>query len=256
LIAAPDIRLRPLSFDPFRHDAMMKSTPVEYHPSFNSVRTVKSFFTFGLAIALAVSLTGCSQFVILSYLIHGPPSIEPDFDAETGNSMSSPGKTVAVVCFAPKELQWKFPQIDDQVATAIAYRLGQNHVKVVHPEYVKAWVDEHPDWEKADEIGEAFEASYVIEIELASYQLHEGTSTTLFRGQTEAYIHVVEMFEDGTGERIFTKELDFAFPTKIPRSSIDQSLPEFQKEYLSRLSERIGYLFYERFHGDMIGWAT
>jgi hypothetical protein len=206
---------------------------------------------------LCVALSGCQQFVVLSYLLHGPPTVEPDFDSETGKSLSAPKKTVAVVCFAPKELQWKFPQLDDQLATAVAYRLGQNHIKVIHPDWVKAWTDSHPNWEKAAEIGKAFDASYVIEIELASFSLHEGTSTTLYRGQTEAYVHVVEMDADtGEGERIFTKELDFSFPTRVPRSSYDQSLNAFQKEYMSRLSERIGFLFYERFNGDMIPWAT
>jgi hypothetical protein len=209
-----------------------------------------------LVTAVAVGFSGCQQFVILSYLLTGPPSIEPDFDAETGLSMSVPGKTVAVVCFAPTELQWKFPQIDDQVATAVAHRLGQNRIKMVHPDYVKAWTDANPDWEKADEIGKAFKADYVIEIELASFSLHEGTSTTLYRGRTEAYVHVIEMEEDGYGERIFTKEIDFAFPTRIPRESSSQPLSSFQQEYLSRLSERIGWLFYERYHGDMIPWAT
>ena len=206
---------------------------------------------------LIVGISGCQQFVIISYLLHGPPSIEPDFDTETGLSMSDPEVTVAVVCFAPKELQWKFPQIDDQVAMAVAYRMGQNHIKMVHPDFVRAWVDEHPDWEKAEEIGRRFKTKYVVEVELADFSLHEGNSTTLFRGQTEAYIHVVAMDDDHQrGERIFTKELEFTFPTQVPRSSYDQSLPDFQKEYLSRLSERIGYLFYERFHGDMIGWAS
>lgn len=213
------------------------------------------------ACLLSMGISGCSQFVLLSYIIHGPPTIEPDFDAETGKSMSAPGKTVAVVCFAPKELQWKFPQIDDQIATAVAYRLGQNHIKMIHPDYVKAWTDAHPDWEKASEIGKAFDANYVIEIELAEFTLHEGSSTTLFRGKSEAYIHVVEMEKvddklTGEGERIFTKELDFEFPTRVPRSSNDQSLSSFQSEYLSRLSERIGFLFYERFSGDMIPWAN
>lgn len=207
------------------------------------------------------SMSGCTQFVLISYLIHGPPTIEPDFDSETGKSLSEPKKTVAVVCFAPKELQWKFPQIDNQIATAVAYRLGQNHIKVIHPDYVKAWTDAHPEWEKAAEIGKAFEANYVIEIELAEFTLHEGSSTTLYRGKSEAYVHVVEMeLVDkqltGEGERIFTKELDFEFPTRVPRSSHDQSLSSFQAEYLSRLSERIGFLFYERFTGDMIPWAN
>ncbi|WP_437192318.1 hypothetical protein [Planctomicrobium sp. SH527] len=218
-------------------------------------------FRFGVWCSLwmtCLGMSGCAQFVILSYLIHGPPTIEPDFDTETGKSMTKPGTTVAVVCFAPKELQWKFPQIDHQVATAVAYRLGQNHITMIHPDYVKAWTDAHPGWEKASEIGKAFNATYVVEIELAEFSLHEGTSTTLYRGNTEAYVHVVEMDAEGEGEgeRIFTKEIDFVFPTKVPRQSFDQSLNAFQKEYLSRLSDRIGYLFYERFSGDMISWAS
>lgn len=207
-------------------------------------------------LALFVSISGCAQFVILSYLLHGPPSIEPDFDIETGQSMSSPGKSVAIVCFAPTELLWKFPQIDDQVAMHVAYRLGQNKIQVINPDYVKAWIDQNPNWEKADQIGKYFKTDYVIEIELASYSLHEGSSTTLYRGRTEAYVHVVEMDEDGHGERIFTKEIDFVFPLRVPRSSYDQSLSSFQKEFLSRLSERIGWLFYESYNGDMIPWAN
>ncbi|WP_437204719.1 hypothetical protein [Planctomicrobium sp. SH664] len=205
---------------------------------------------------LSVTACGCSQFVLISYLLHGPPSIEPDFDAETGESMSAPKKVVAVVCFAPTELQWKFPQIDDDVAKYLTYRLAEKHIKVIEPDYIRAYCDEHPDWEKASEIGKFFHANYVIEVELADFSLYEGESTTLYRGRTEAYVHVVKMddeFEEG--ERIFTKELDFVFPTKVPRSSYDQPLPQFKKEYLSRLSERLGFLFYERYQGDMIPWA-
>lgn len=208
-------------------------------------------------LGLMLAASGCSQFVLINYLLHGPPTIEPDFDAETGESMSNPGVTVAVVCFAPKELLWKFPNIDDQVAGMVARQMGQNHIKVIEPEFVRAWVDENPEWERAEEIGKRFETTYVVEVELADFSLHEGNSTTLFRGHTEAYVHVVKMDDDHqSGERVFTKEVDFAFPTRVPRSSYDVSLIEFQKEYLSRLSERIGFLFYERFHGDMIGWAT
>ncbi|MCA8998727.1 MAG: hypothetical protein KDA80_17130, partial [Planctomycetaceae bacterium] len=98
------------------------------------------------ALMFATTLSGCAQFVLLSYLIHGPPSIEPDFDAETGESLSDPDQLAAIVCFAPTEMQYKFPQIDDQVATHVAYRLGQNHIKVIDPDYIRAWVDEHPDW--------------------------------------------------------------------------------------------------------------
>jgi hypothetical protein len=33
-------------------------------------------------------------------------------------------------------------------------------------------------------------------------------------------------------------------------------LTTFKVEYLSRLSEKIGFLFYERFSGHLIPWAS
>lgn len=216
---------------------------------------LRLYACFGL-LAVCLGWSGCSHFVILSYLLAGPPSVEPDFDSQTRKSMSTPGKKVAVVCFAPKELQWNHPQIDHKLAMALTARLAQHHIKVIPAEEVRAWTDEHPNWETAEEIGRATKADYVIEIELASYSLFEGTSTTLYRGRTEAYVHVVEMDAEGHGERIYTKALDFVFPTQVPRSSYDQTLSHFQKEYLSMLSERMGFLFYERYNGDMIHWAN
>ena len=63
-----------------------------------------------------VLMAGCQQFVILSYLIGGPPSIEPDFDKETSISLKDKKKTVAVVCFAPREMLLEFPHIDHEIA--------------------------------------------------------------------------------------------------------------------------------------------
>ena len=36
---------------------------------------------FGLAVAACV-LSGCNYFILLDYLLGGPPSIEPPFDAD------------------------------------------------------------------------------------------------------------------------------------------------------------------------------
>ena len=199
---------------------------------------------------------GCQQFVILSYLIGGPPSIEPDFDKETGLSMRGKDKTVAVVCFAPKEMLLEFPNIDDEIAAQVAYRLGENKISIVKPDYVRAWIDAHPKWELAEEIGREFKADYVVEVELSSFSLYEGNSTTLFRGRTEADIHVTEVDESGHGDRIFSKELDFHFPVRVPRSSTEGELLPFKREYISRLSDKIGWMFYESYNGNTIPWAN
>lgn len=210
-----------------------------------------------LGACLSLLLTaGCQQFVILSYLIGGPPSIEPDFDKETGQSLKGKENTVAVVCFAPREMLLEFPNIDDEIAAQVAYRLGENKITIVKPDYVRAWTDAHPKWELAEEIGRQFKANYVVEVELSTFSLYEGNSTTLFRGRTEADIHVTEVDEGGRGDRIFSKELDFHFPVRVPRSSTEGELLPFKREYISRLSDKIGWMFYESYNGDTIPWAN
>lgn len=212
--------------------------------------------TWSALLCLCGAWCGCTQMAVLGYLIGGPPSIEPDFDRETGKSLEHPDVTVAVVCYADPKLKLQHPRIDSEVAAAVAYRLIANKIKVVQPEAVNAWIDQHREWEQAAEVGKALKANHVIEIELAFFDLYEENSTTLYRGRTEAYINVHEIDEDGRGERVFKKELDFAFPTQVPRSAYDQSLINFKQEYLSRLSEKIGFIFYDRYTGDLIPWAS
>lgn len=202
------------------------------------------------------ALSGCAQFVLLGYLIGGPPSIEPAFDAETKKSLAGKDNRIAVVCYAPTDLKWKYPKIDAEIASALSFRLSEHRINVVHPDYVRAWMDEHPDWERADEIGEALQATHVIDIELTDFSLYEENTHTLYRGHAEVYVKVVEMGEDGTGEEIFATELDSIFPLLAPRSTEEISFLAFKREYLSRLSEELGWIFYERYNGDKIPWAN
>jgi hypothetical protein len=211
---------------------------------------------FHVALLLCASLCGCQQLAVLGFILGGPPSIEPEFDKETGQGLDHPDKTVAVVCYADPKLKLQYPRIDAELAARVAHQLALNKIKVREPEAVNAWIDQHPDWELAEEVGKALDVDYVIEIEMAHFDLYEGKSTNLYRGRTEAYVNVHEIAEGGRGERIFSKELDFEFPTQVPRSAYDQTLRSFQTEYMSRLSEKIGWMFYARFTGDLIPWAS
>lgn len=206
-------------------------------------------------ISSAAGLSGCDQVALIGVLLGGPPSIEPDFDKQTGKGLDDPNTTVAVVCYAPTDLKLDYPKIDSEIAASVSVLLFQNRIKVVHPDLVRAWIDEHPEWDHAEEIGEAMRATHVIEIELNSFDLYEPNSTNLYRGRTEAYVNVFEMDDAGHGERIYSKELNVVFPTEVPRP-VEVPLTTFKVEYLSRLSEKIGFLFYERFSGDLIPWAS
>src|SRR5262245_8514426 len=98
-----------------------------------------------------LTASGCSEFVMLGVLLGGPPSIEPDFDKETGKGLDNPDYNVAVICFAPTELKLSHPKVDREVATTVALRLAQNEIKIINPDRVAAWLDQNPDWDQPEE---------------------------------------------------------------------------------------------------------
>lgn len=200
--------------------------------------------------------SGCNYFIPIAYLIGGPPSIEPDFDAMTNQSMTAKDVSVVVVAYAPPELKWDFPQIDHELARYVSFRLSSNKINVINPDQVRAWLDEHDDWDKPEEIGKAFETTYVVYIDMSQFSLYEENSTTLYRGRSESYISVYEMDDFGNGEKIYSKEQISKYPIRSPRSTSEQTLTSFKQSYLSRLSEEIGWLFYEHYNGDEIPYAT
>ncbi len=210
------------------------------------------FAAFVAMATICLSMTGCNYAILLGYLIGGPPSIEPDFDVMTNQSMSDKEVSVCVVAFAPTELKWDFPKIDHDLAKYVSFRLAEHEINVVNPDQVKTWLNQNPDWDKAEEIGKAFGCNYVIYIDMNDFHLYEENSTTLYRGRSESYISVFEMDEDGFGEKIYSKEINSKFPIRAPRSTSEMSLDTFKREYLSRLSKEIGWLFFERYNGDNI----
>ena len=196
-------------------------------------------------------LTGCNQIVLLGYLLGGPPSIEPDFDLKTNQSLAKKGKKALVLCYAPKEVKWDFDSVDRELGRQIAHRLKNNHITVINPDYVHAWLDEHDDWDKPEEIGHDLEVDYVVFVEISEFGLYEQGSSDLYRGHSETLITVYEM-DNGEGNQIYTKEYVSKFPTLQPVSAADQSYYDFKNHYLSRLSDEIGRHFYEHFAGDDI----
>lgn len=216
----------------------------------------QKFCQLFLVIMPCIMLTGCEYGIFLGYLIGGPPSIEPDFAAQTGKDMKDFGVTVAVVCTAPKDLKWSYDEIDNLVAEAVTLQMGQKKINVIYPDQVRAWLDKNPDWTTPAEIGEFFEVTYVIHIDILDYSLYEKNSHTLYRGTTQCEINVWEMADSGEGEKIYSKENTTTFPLRIPRSSQDTSLEQFKKEYLYRLSYEIGRHFFEYYVSDDIGDAA
>ncbi|MBM81913.1 MAG: hypothetical protein CMJ78_15175 [Planctomycetaceae bacterium] len=208
------------------------------------------------ALLFSVVGSGCKYVVLAGYLIGGPPSVEPDFDSQTNLSMTAKDVTVAVVCFAPDEVKFAFDSIDSEIAKYVTFRLHEKKIKVVSPDQVRAWLDENDEWMEPSEVGRALGVTYVINIDISRFTLYEENSGSLFRGRTEGIVSVHQMFQDGDGERIYSKEIISKYPLIAPRSTSETTYSTFKRQYLSRLSEDIGRLFYEYYNGDDVPDAT
>ena len=82
---------------------------------------------------LLVTAPGCNYMLLLGYLIGGPPQEEPQFEKETKKSMTDKDVRVAVVCYAPDDLKYKFENIDHILAKAVAVQLANSDLKRVSP---------------------------------------------------------------------------------------------------------------------------
>jgi hypothetical protein len=205
-----------------------------------------------LAIVLGgiVSASGCNYLILVGYLIGGPPSIQPDFDKLTKVSLTDKGVKVAVVCFAPDEIRLNFIDVDKDIAKFVAHRLSQHKIDVIQPDRVQEWLDKHDDWDKPDEIGEATGATHVIFVDVHKYNLFEENSHELFRGRAEVLVSVFKMQKGDQSEKIYTKEITSLYPLSAPRATEELSYDRFRRQYLGRLSDEVGRLFYEYFNGD------
>lgn len=199
----------------------------------------------------AEPLIGSNWIVLLGYLFNGSPPIKPEFNSETGKSLTEEGVTVAVVCHAPREVTFDHDAIDYQVAKYTTYRLHEHHIKVVDPDRIRDWLDKHEDWDSPTEIGAAFGVDYVIFIDLNKFSLYEDYSSHLYRGRAEATISVFQMDEDHEeGEKIFSKDILSKYPLLKGRDTQEVTSSQFKRQYQSRLSEEIGRKFYESYAAD------
>ncbi|MCY2965110.1 MAG: hypothetical protein NT069_15990 [Planctomycetota bacterium] len=206
---------------------------------------------------LVVVSSGCNVVVLLGYLIHGPPTIEPDFHKKTKLWLSEKGKTTAIVCYAPKALKWDNEAVDAEVAKVVALRFNEHKIRVFDPDRVEAWIDKNPNYDKVTEVAAAFKLDYVVHVDIKDYSLFAAQSSDLYQGRCDAVINVFKMNEEKTdGELIYTTEVRSRFPSRSEKSVYEISQEDFKNMYLAALSDEIGKKFYESYSGDDIGNAA
>lgn len=225
-------------------------------PVLHVTRKARTLRTWIICAFFMATIPGCQYFIVLGYLIGGPPQLEPAFEKETGQSFTDRDVRVAVVCYAPDELTKFHDNIDQQLTTQLSAMLYIHKIDIVNPDAILSWMVNNPDWDSPKEIGADFDVNYVVYVDIAEFSLYEEDSTSLFRGRCDAIVSVYEMETDGDGKRIFNKEINSVFPIQVPRSASDVSYETFRHDYSRRLADEIGRLFYPYLNGDDVVNAT
>jgi len=196
------------------------------------------------AIGFFASLSGCNFALPIMYLIQGPPAINAKFDELRGDK-------VVVVCDADFPVLINFNSVDSQLAQKLGQHLHDAYpirkIDVVSSGEVASWLDEHDDWTVA-EIGKAFDADYVLYVNVESFSVFEEHSSTMYRGRATVAIRVHDMSKDGNV--VYDATQESKYPIGQPVSIGDIRRPVFEQQYIDRLADEIGRHFYPYWPGD------
>jgi hypothetical protein len=205
---------------------------------------------------LILSLTtvlsgGCvSGLATMMYLFKGT-NVDPEFK-------HLKGKRVAVVVRPVVDLQYRNPNVPQDLAKQISVCLQKNvpKVKVIDQQKVNCWCDENNP-EDLTALGKALKADMVVSVELGGFSLLQGQ--TIYQGRAISSVQVFDcrdeekrtkdkelLKKDSTDNIVFEKSLpETKYPpnTGIPTS--DKQEYEFRQEFIRALADQIARHFYE-----------
>jgi hypothetical protein len=210
-----------------------------------------------------LALAGCDPRTLIYFLQPNEPTIPPP-----DGSPSLAGKRVAVVAHASAGAQGDFPSLERDFAREFSRRLQKKVKKIdmVSQEKVWDWVDGHPDWTNPAEIARAFEADYVIFLEVESFKTKEAGDLNVLHGTSRTHIQVVGLDypKNSRGRKLtdqpkeeetaYDEYQETEFPKRGPIATDDgKSSASFKKTFLKVAAVECTWHFVDHAPEDTIG---
>ncbi|MGE3313959.1 MAG: hypothetical protein AB7O26_02505 [Planctomycetaceae bacterium] len=211
----------------------------------------RAFGTWLLALvcALAASQSGCSLFVMAGKMLFGDPKVDCSFKKATKTDLSKEGRRILVVCSSPDSIKDEFPSVDYDLLDGVTRRLKTHGIKVVNPDEVATYLDDHGGrWEDVGDMGEHFNADFVVHIDLTRFTCREENSPSLLRGQAEGRVHAYRIADSPAGQQtseVMDQEFVSTHPSGYPVSIDKKSAKVFNREYIDRVCTQLAQLFYD-----------
>lgn len=211
----------------------------------------RPFPTAAFAVALLLVSTGCVNITaMMSKMILGDPQISASFRQRTGVTLSDE-HTVIVYCTAPTTVLDEYPSVNIDLQKQLSQRMQRRGIKIVSSNDVSRAIDDNGGRADHNILARKFpQADYVFIISLGAFDCKEPNSPNLFRGFSAGMIRAYAAKGDaaeGTARhaiQIFEQEFQVEHPTHpVPRDSISPST--FEKQFLDKLSDELGRVFYD-----------
>jgi len=195
-------------------------------------------------LAALAPLSGCQMGRFLAYfLAPRETTVDPEFEG-------LPGKTVAVIVYADKRVQYEHPNFTLTLSSAVAGELGKNvsKVKVVDPRRVVRYQDDHIYWDEMDKtaLGNAFGADYVLFVSVVTFTTREPGSLNLYRGRIHAELSIYDTAKAERGARIWRAEdLKVLYPEHTPTGELRESDSAIRDSTERTFADRLAKKFYK-----------
>ncbi len=226
-------------------------------------RTRRAAAKFMLASGvLGLGLAGCDPRMALYFLQPSEPTIPPP-----AGSPKLKGKRVVLLTHAVTSARGDAPDVDQELGKELIAILREKvkHIDIVDPAKVRTWVAANPSWSDPAEAAKAFEADFVIYMEVQAFQIQSPASPGMLEGLATVHVQVTELAlpKDAKGRPIpdvakvatvgFDDICESKFPTRGP-IAVDASVgrPRFKKTFLKLVATEVSWKFVDHAPGDDI----
>jgi len=134
-------------------------------------------------------VAGCDPRPYFYFLQPFEPQVDPPFKG------SFEKKRVVVLTHAVSGTHNDFVSLDRDLAREFSRLLREKTKKIdiVNQDKVWDWVEGHPNWTDPADAARAFEADYVIFLEIESFQIQDPNSPGLLEGTARTHMQAVEL---------------------------------------------------------------
>lgn len=180
-------------------------------------------------------------------LLMGDPKQKAAFRAATGTDLTKGKDSLLIICSAPHGILAEFPSLQVDVSDRMSRILETRGVKLISSDQVATWYDDHGEWGDFAELAKAFEADYIMHVQIRRFTYKVPDSENLMQGKAEGRVSVTQVSEKKQSRpgAIFERTFQLQFPTAYPVPRENRSEQIFVEGFLDRLALQLAQFLYD-----------